>query len=39
MTWFAETEFGRPVSKKRLGRNSEGSKEGSVSGNEEAERR
>lgn len=39
MTRFAETKLGRPVSKKPFGRNNEGSKEDSVSGNEEAETR
>lgn len=39
MTLFAEAKFGRPISKKLFVRNSEGSKEGSGSGNEEAETR
>lgn len=39
MTSFAETKFGRPVSKKLFVRNNESFEEGSGNGNEEAETR
>lgn len=39
MPSFAETKFGRPLSKKLSVRNNEGSEEGSGNGNEEAETR